>query len=777
MVEANFSLDGEALPADSVLVGFRGSERISEPYAFDLFVTASDGGALEDMVGTRLGLLFRRPDGRAVRGVVREVEILEEHAARAIARLELVPRFALLALSHHSRVFTDEKIPAIIEKILADADFGPDDYELRLDGTYEAEEHVCQYRESDLDFVCRWLEHEGIHYYFEHGEQREKLVLRDGPVDAALGSGQVRYHAGGAGDRSAGDALFAFRARHVRRAQRVRLGDYDYLKPSLEVSGEAAALEGGMAEVVSHSEDRFLTPARGAALARVRAEALMSSQAVFQASGRDFQLQAGYCFDLEGHPVARLNARYRCTGARHRGVAAATTAEVAALTGLTIGENYAVECDAILASLPFRPARRTPKPRLDGYAVAVVDGPADSEYAQLDAEGRYRVVLGFDESGLANGKASAALRMMQPHAGNPEGMHFPLRKGTEVLVAFREGDPDRPLIAGAVPNAVTPSPVTSANDTKNVIHTGGNNRIEIEDQDGSQWITISTPTKKTHLHLGLPFAPASHHLELKTDGNCLFDIGSNQDITVGAKLTETVTGAVKETYSASQTSDITGPKKSTVTKDGCFETYGSTHKTTVLGAVTETYQAGQDTTVDAAKRAEFFLSSQTTTVNAAPVEQIFYDSHFRAVSGAANNTLAGEYTRHASGSTLLRYGSNVTRLWGPVTREYASIDWTVEGTTTILCGHQNLAAPNSLWSHLGSHKAIGLMWQSGLLVIAGGTIKLQFYAAYLSRINDKYEAAGAMLSLNGLKSTTGVTHGHSRFGVKWHFPKAASNHT
>jgi uncharacterized protein involved in type VI secretion and phage assembly len=86
------------------------------------------------------------------------------------------------------------------------------------------------------------------------------------------------------------------------------------------------------------------------------------------------------------------------------------------------------------------------------------DGPSDDDYAQLDDQGRYLVKMRFDESALRGDAASTRIRMMQPHAGSPEGFHFPLRKGTEVMIGFLGGVPDRPFIAGAVPDAVTPSP-------------------------------------------------------------------------------------------------------------------------------------------------------------------------------------------------------------------------------------------------------------------------------------------------------------------------------
>ena len=110
----------------------------------------------------------------------------------------------------------------------------------------------------------------------------------------------------------------------------------------------------------------------------------------------------------------------------------------------------------------------------------------------------------FDESALGDGKASTRVRMMQPHGGGVEGWHFPLRKGTEVLFTFLGGDPDRPVIAGVVPNALTPSPVTAGNHTKNVIQTGGRNRLELEDKAGQERITLSTPHSNTYLRMGAP---------------------------------------------------------------------------------------------------------------------------------------------------------------------------------------------------------------------------------------------------------------------------------
>jgi len=116
-------------------------------------------------------------------------------------------------------------------------------------------------------------------------------------------------------------------------------------------------------------------------------------------------------------------------------------------------------------------------------------------------------VLPFDQSGRKDGKASAWVRMMQPYAGAGHGMHFPLHKGTEVLLTFIDGDPDRPVIAGAVPNAETPSVVKDANQTMAAIQTGGSNKIAIEDKAGSERILMHVPNQKSFIRIGMPNDP------------------------------------------------------------------------------------------------------------------------------------------------------------------------------------------------------------------------------------------------------------------------------
>ena len=252
--------------------------------------------------------------------------------------------------------------------------------------------------------------------------------------------------------------------------------------------------------------------------------------------GRVVGLAAGFTFALDEHPRAAMNQTYLVTRIRHQGHDVAGQEMEADLAR----EGYRCDLDAVPAGGRWSPPAVTPWPRIAGTVRAKVDGPQDSDYAQLDDVGRYLVRLMLDESGLPDGGASELVRMIQPHAGNPEGWHFPLRKGTEVQIAFLKGDPDQPVIAGVVPNPLTASPVTKTNASQNVLQTGGQTRLEIEDKQGLGVRRFVVPAEE---HVPPPRAHAglgTHNFAFSTQGDYSMHTGANRDITVGGKQNESV---------------------------------------------------------------------------------------------------------------------------------------------------------------------------------------------------------------------------------------------
>ncbi len=636
-----------ALPDSVEVVAFHGSEAVSALDRHEVYVhlplADARGLDLDGALLRRAVLRAHRDDGSVraqVHGILAAVEFMHALQDTALLRVELVPSLWKLTLHEHCRVWVRRTPREFLDATLRAGGLGDGDFELRLDGRYRPIEHVCQYRESDFDFVSRWCERLGIHWYFDHRGDRELLVLTDGRR-APESLGALRYFPVAADDAAAGETVDQFSARRTVQSERASASDHDPLAPDTDLNVEHT-VRGGHHGDVRRWNDHYATVSDGRALTTLRADALADAHTRFFGAGRVFEARAGFAFTLEDHPHDALNASYLTLSVELHGNQVSSAPEVRALLGLGAHRTWGVRFTAARADVPHRPLRRTPWPRVHGLEPAVIDGPTDGDYAQLDAHGRYLVRLRFDENTHRAGEASTRVRMVQPHAGEPEGMHLPLRAGTEVMVAFLGGDPDRPVIVAASHDAQHPSPVTSANATQNVIHTGANNRIEIDDNADHPYIDLYSPPKHTALHLGEHHPRGyhgghDHHFVLTTDGNGLVHTGDRLDVTVDGEKHERVALHVDETYHATQTTTVGGD---------VTETYGENLTVTVAARCTESYRS--HTTNVSKRRVEECLRQQTT-VRDALVEQ----------HGSQTVTVAGPYLLDAASHALTVSGAAV----------------------------------------------------------------------------------------------------------------------
>jgi type VI secretion system secreted protein VgrG len=655
-----YQLRAGFLPASARLASFEGEEGLGTLYRFAVTVAVPLEAGLElnldAATGTRATLRINDPHTGALRhqyhGVVSSLELVEDRERFSVFRLHLVPQLWRLTLGEHSRVFVDRSVPEILQQTLEEGGLTSSDYELRVTRNYERRPYVCQYRESRFIFLLRWLQRVGAYFFFEQGDESDKIVITDDSAQAPALDVKARFAPGGG---HATDTLHRFRWQCDVLPKAVRVTDYDPLKPLLSVAGSADVVPNGPGGDVRWFDVNENSPAKARAYARTRAQQYLAGRSTYRGQGRVFGLVAGYTFALDGHPRAELDRRYLVTGVRHHGSQISADTALAGLAG-HVDDVYSCELSAVDASAPWLPPETVPWPRIAGTVRARIDGPADSEYAQIDVEGGYLVRLMLDESGLPDGSASCRVRMLQPHAGNPEGFHLPLRKGTEVQIAFLKGDPDQPVITGAVANPLTPSPVTSANRTQNVLQTGGSNRLEIDDAQGSQYVDWSSPSENTFLHLGAHAGLGSHNYALSTSGDFSVKAGANLDITVGGTQTETVTGNVTETYKANQTTTVAGPLN-----------------VTIDGGLRETTHAGLTQTVDGT--ATFSLTGDES----------------RTITGGQTTTVVGGWTRTVTGSLS-------ETIHGPLTRTITG-DVSVQspaGHTVIAIGGHTLSTPGKV---------------------------------------------------------------------------------
>ncbi len=696
----------EAAPL-ATLVAFRGVEEISRLFRFEIFVRTPPMVVLDEpeMLWSKAKLELRHdgaPDGvMAWHGVVRAVRLLEATSAieGRLWQVTVVPAvYPKLALSRHSRVFTGKPLEALVEDLLQRCGLAAGkDVKLQLQGSYPDEEQVTQYRESDLDFLSRWLEHHGVRFWFEHGDDGDVMVISDATVDPTLRDKPVRtFGGGGDGDGSAGEVFRRFRSTRRTRPASVEVDDHDYGNPTLAAPERKTVSRDGLGRVRIFGE-RAVTPEYLAPTAARRAAMWASGGETFEAAGDVGGLRAGFSFEVEEHPREAMNGELLALRVEHEGTTSILSGPLVRRFGLHLGDGrlYEARVQAVRAGARHHPPLRTPRPQATGLERAIVDGPAGHHYAQIDDVGRYRVRFDFDEGDGAAGKASVAVRMMQMHAGNPEGMHFPLRKGTAVLVAFMGGDPDRPTIVGAAPDAHHPSPVTSANGTLNVVHTGSDTRLEIEDQKGDQFIALSAPPMTTRWHMGKPHGSSfqgsfTHHFVETTDGDCLFDFGGDQDVYVGAKLWEIVEDSVMEIYKTSLTTEITGPQTTHVTGP-VIELYGATQTTEVTKLTKETYDAVQLTAV-AGPRDETYVGGHQNETKSFVIE---------LYAGAQTKEVSGKVTESYNGPLIQAVGGSTTQTFaGPVTTSFAPTVWIQDSMTFNIAGTATITTPS--WIEIGS---------------------------------------------------------------------------
>ncbi len=502
-------LESAGIDPERFLVAWiKGHEELSQLYAFEVRLVGVTGAILDEsgVLGSAARLVLAQ-DGeptRYVHGIVQRIESdLHAESGSLCWDLTLAPRAFALSLGHTTEITMESPVPDIVSERLQR--FGlkqGEDFELSLRSQYEPREFVVQFRESHASFVSRLTEHLGISFYFRQTKEREVLAFvdaNDGFVTEQDGL-KLPFRA-----RGEEQDVFELRAVSNLVASQVAVRDYNYRTPGVSLS-EGESTESKWGEQFEYGA-HFKTPTEAAAMAQVRAEELRCQRRVYHGKSARPELSPGARITVEGHPSG--DKKLLITSVTH-------TLEQSALavgggTGGGSGSGganaYRNSFTAIDADVPFRPPRRTPKPNVSGVLTAVVETEQKGPYSQVDGDGRYRVRFAFDRSNAEHGKASRPIRMAQPHAGAGYGFHFPLRDGVEVLITCVEGDPDRPVIAGAIPNPTTPSTVTEGNAVRNVIRTGGGTEINIDDTEGGERLKITVPYGDTVLQLGAPNAP------------------------------------------------------------------------------------------------------------------------------------------------------------------------------------------------------------------------------------------------------------------------------
>lgn len=570
-------------------------EELGRLFEFDLELLSRDPQVpFEDLLGQPVTVALELQDGslRYFNGFVSRFSQAGSvgHFARYHATLR--PWLWFLTRTADCRIFQGKTVPDIVKEVFREHGFT--DFSEALGGSYRTWDYCVQYRETDFNFVSRLMEQEGIYYYFTHEDGKHTLVLADSPSshDLIPGYEEIPYYPP-SDNVIREDHLSGWGLSQEIQPGAYALDDFDFEKPRASLAAKASVSRRHAAasyEVYDYPGEYVQTP-DGEAYARVRIEELHArhEQAVGRGNARG--IAAGGLFRLAGFPREDQNREYLVVSATHE-----VEAENYESSGSGAGGAYACQFGAVGSQQPFRPARITPKPTVQGPQTAVVVGK-DGEELWTDQYGRVKVRFHWDRDDEKKGEDSTCwIRVAQVWAGKGWGAIHTPRIGQEVIVEFLEGDPDRPIITGRVYNADNMPPYDlPANQTQSGIKSrstkrgaGENyNEIRFEDKKGEEELLIHAEKNQT--------------IEVENDEN--HTVGNNRTKTVGVDETTSVGNNETETIGANWSVKV-GKNKTETVVINTAETIGVAKELTIGGLYQVTVGAAMNETVGAAKAEE-----------------------------------------------------------------------------------------------------------------------------------------------------------------------------
>lgn len=517
------------------VVKFEGREAISSVYRFEITLVSSEPDAdLQSLINHPATLALRSSTGQAYtpyQGILSEAEQLGRVDSYSFYKVVLVPRLTTLALTRINEVYMGEQsIPDLIVDLLRDNNLGNAHVRtnLRNPFAYRSRSFVCQYQETQLDFISRWMEKEGLYYFFDHeprggfsGDElleHEQMVIADhaqAHPDEALELPYMPPEDVQTAQQEQSVSSFVWRRRQV--PQTVIVQDYNYRKAALADSLRAEnRVDQGHNGQVMYYGDNLRETGEAERLARVRSQQLECEAETFSGEASAVGIRSGRFMALSRHYSEPCNGRFLVTQVEHRGaqVGVVLAGQTTRYAQGETGSSYQARFSAVRASQQFRAPAVTPRPQVAGFLSGLIDSEGSGSAAEIDNYGQYKVQMLFDLSGKRASKGSAWVRMASPYAGDGHGMHFPLLKGTEVIIGFAGGDPDQPVILGAVTNSENLNVVIDGNAYDNTMKSVGGNRLVLSDNPLARNIMMYAPGGQNCKIIGDFPTPASELLAL-----------------------------------------------------------------------------------------------------------------------------------------------------------------------------------------------------------------------------------------------------------------------
>ena len=490
-----FHFTSSALPTETFHVThFSGTEGLNALFSFTIALVSTNASVdPAKVLDAPASFIIRRDNGEdaVFQGYPARMEQGGMFNGYAYYKVELRPAFWKLTQAVQSAIFLNKNIQEVANELLNSQQFFSISHEFRLTRSdYPSPEFAMQYGESVYDYILWRMEEQGAYFYF--APDGDKIIFADAPQSHDTAPITVHYSpaSGLEGDKRE-EVLTTFILAQSPLPRRVVVRSFDWKNPNMAVTGEAEVSATGMGDVYLTNEN-VESNAEASRIAKIRSEELICRSRVFTGVGSVPVLRPGIVFTLQSHYNTVFNRDYMVTEITHEG---AQETFLSMGLGIPLREArehlfYRNSFACIESDVPYRPARTAPRATIPGVIRAFVDGGGSGARAEMDEYGRYKLVFPFDISGRKGGNASCWIRMAQPQVGKDSGMSFPLLPGAEVTVAFLGGNPDRPVITGALPNGETGALTGQGNANFSGIRTPGGNQITLNDTNNKQGISL-----------------------------------------------------------------------------------------------------------------------------------------------------------------------------------------------------------------------------------------------------------------------------------------------
>jgi type VI secretion system secreted protein VgrG len=530
-----------------LLRGMTVNEELGRLFAMELEFISTENIKFESLLGQNISLRLNLngDNRRFFNGFVGHISQAVDEGRYARYRASVYPWLWFLTRTTDCRIFQNKTVPQIIKEVFGECKHSS--VQDKLSGTYRQWEYCVQYRETDFNFVSRLMELEGIYYYFSHEQGKHTLVLADdySSHEPLADNSKLLFYPPDQVVTHKEGCVSDWSLSKQFQPCIYALNDYDFTRPNADLKTSSAIAPG-------HEDDNheiydypgeYCESGDGDQYARTRIQELHAQYEQANGLSTVRNLCCGGLFSLDNYPRKDQNREYLATSVNH----SVRVEDFEADEGG--GETtYSNRFTVIKSKTPFRPARSTPKPIVQGPQTAIVVGPSGEEI-YTDEHGRVKLQFHWDRYGKRNENSSCWVRVSQLWAGkNWGGIHIP-RMGQEVIVEFLEGDPDRPIVTGRVYNGdQIPPYALPANKTQSGIKSrsskGGSganfNEIRMEDKKGEEQLYIHAEKNQDNIVENDETTSVGHDRTEEVGHDETIKIGNNRTETVGVDETITI---------------------------------------------------------------------------------------------------------------------------------------------------------------------------------------------------------------------------------------------